>query len=138
MYHFCCKLLKSVVIYRKEVVTILNDKLKKLRKDKNLTQQEVANKLGISRARWEHWEIGRTEPSFDYKIKIAKLFECDIGYLLNNSKIVMVEGESDVTLFNSIMRLSKNKIEEELLVKCKINATNVAANNILLEYLLYI
>lgn len=52
---------------------MLKDSIKYLRKLKGLSQQELANKLGISFKTVSHWESGYSEPSIELlkKLKIV-------------------------------------------------------------------
>lgn len=52
--------------------------LKKLRRYKMLSQQQVAGELGIDRSTYAYYESGRTIPGFDTMDKILKIF--DINY----------------------------------------------------------
>ena len=60
----------------------------KLRKDKKMTQQELADRLFVTDKTISSWELGRTEPSSDLIIKLSEILDCDIGYLVygNNPK----------------------------------------------------
>ena len=59
------------------------NKFANLRKDKNLTQEQLAEILGISRENISRWENGVTEPSRENLIKFADLFNVTLDYLLN-------------------------------------------------------
>lgn len=50
-----------------------------------LTQQQIAEKLGISRSNVGNWENGSNEASNDMLIKCSKLFDCSTDYLLGES-----------------------------------------------------
>ena len=50
----------------------LGKEIKKLRKDLNITQEEFAYKIGISRTHTGHIEQGRKSPSFKVLEKMAK------------------------------------------------------------------
>ncbi|MFC4768499.1 helix-turn-helix domain-containing protein [Effusibacillus consociatus] len=52
------------------------------------TQQEIADALGISRARYAHYENGRNEPDIKTLIRLADLFEVKVDYLLGRSDTV--------------------------------------------------
>ena len=57
--------------------------IEKLRKEKTFTQQEIADKIGITRqtfSKMEKWEI---EPSLWQAVKLAELFEVDIEQFLS-------------------------------------------------------
>lgn len=51
----------------------------------SLTQDEVAGSLGISRARYSHYETGRSEPDTEILGKIAVFFKSSTDYLLGLS-----------------------------------------------------
>ena len=62
--------------------------LKMLRAGANLTQEQIAKKLGISPATWSKWENGKTFPDVADIIKIEKLFNIsysDINFLIDNT-----------------------------------------------------
>lgn len=61
------------------------DRLIKLRKELNLTQEELAQKIGYTRTAISAWEIGRNEPSNADTIKLAKYFGVSTDYLLGKS-----------------------------------------------------
>lgn len=63
------------------------DRLIKLRKELNLTQEELAQKIGYTRTAISAWEIGRNEPSNADTIKLAKYFGVSTDYLLGKSNI---------------------------------------------------
>lgn len=63
------------------------DRLIKLRKELNLTQEELAQKIGYTRTAISAWEIGRNEPSNADTIKLAEYFSVSIDYLLGKSDI---------------------------------------------------
>lgn len=60
------------------------EKLKEIRTQKGLTQQEVAKKLNITQATYSGYEAGKYEPSIDILISISKLFKVSIDYLVDN------------------------------------------------------
>jgi len=60
----------------------IRDKLKKLRHDINMTQQEVADKLEVSQVTYSRYEAGSRVPDRDMTIALAKFFNCTTDYLL--------------------------------------------------------
>jgi len=56
-------------------------RLKELRKEKGLTQTQLAEELGFTRVNISDWEWKGMEPSFDIVIKIADFFGVSIDYL---------------------------------------------------------
>lgn len=59
--------------------------LKAIRKAKGISQQQLANKLGISRSTVAMWETGSSAPDFDTLVKLAKYFNVSTDYLLGKS-----------------------------------------------------
>lgn len=61
---------------------MLGQKLKALRKQSNKTQQQIADKLGITRAAYSHFENDRNQPDSETLVKLADIFETTTDYLL--------------------------------------------------------
>lgn len=59
------------------------EKLSKLRKEYNYTQEQLADILGVSRQSVSKWESDIAYPETDKLIKMGRLFECSVDYLLN-------------------------------------------------------
>lgn len=58
------------------------EKLSKLRKEYNYTQEQLADILGVSRQSISKWESDIAYPETDKLIKLGELFECSMDYLL--------------------------------------------------------
>lgn len=65
----------------------LGEKLSKLRKEYNYTQEQLAEILGVSRQSISKWESDIAYPETDKLIKLGKLFGCSLDYLLNEDII---------------------------------------------------
>lgn len=74
---------------------MLNEKIKKLRTDSNLTQAELAKNINITRSALSLYELGKREPDTKTLIKIANYFDVSTDYLLGNSKISMKNTEQN-------------------------------------------
>ena len=61
---------------------ILADKIMQLRKQKGWSQEELAEKLGISRQSVSKWESGMSVPDLDKILKLGELFAVSTDYLL--------------------------------------------------------
>ncbi len=61
----------------------LGEKLSKLRKESNYTQEQLADILGVTRQSISKWESDIAYPETDKLIKIGKIFGCSMDYLLN-------------------------------------------------------
>ncbi len=70
---------------KSERTTLFSERIKELRLSQNLTQAELANKLGFNRGTIGDWETRGKEPSFITLCDIASLFDVTIDYLLGYS-----------------------------------------------------
>jgi len=70
-------------------------RLKSLRLSKKLSQQDMADLLGITRQAYGRYESGQSEPDIENLRKLAKFFDVSIDYLLDGQeyKKVVVAGE---------------------------------------------
>lgn len=59
------------------------DKLKMLRTGQNLTQQQLATRLGVQKSVVSYYESGERTPSTDVLIKLARVFHTTIDYRLS-------------------------------------------------------
>lgn len=66
----------------------LNEKLQELRKQKGLTQEELAEYLFVSRTAVSKWESGRGYPNIDSLKAIAKFFGVTIDELLSGEELL--------------------------------------------------
>ncbi len=58
------------------------ERLKELRKDLNLSQQQLASIIGTNNSSVCDWERGRSQPDIETIIKLCKLFQVSADYLL--------------------------------------------------------
>ena len=63
----------------------LGDKLTKLRKENNYTQEQLADILGVSRQALSKWENNAAYPETDKLIRMSELFDCSLDYLLKDN-----------------------------------------------------
>ena len=71
----------------------LNEKLLELRKQKGLTQAELAEILFVSRTAVSKWESGRGYPNIDSLKAIAKFFGITIDELLSGEELLTIAEE---------------------------------------------
>lgn len=64
-----------------------SDRFKQLRKQRNLSQQDLANQLGYTKSRVNMYERGEREPSYEVLEEIADYFNVDLDYLHGKSDI---------------------------------------------------
>ena len=71
----------------------LGEKLKKLRADKGLTQEELAEKLYVTRTAISKWESNRGCPNIDALKAISKFFSVSIDELLSSDELLTIAEE---------------------------------------------
>lgn len=102
------------------------ERLKRLRVEKGLSQQELADILKVNRATLGNWEIDRTSPGYTTLCKIAKYFNVTIDYLLNGEPVkvgddgmpYIVMSPEEIELFAEIKQLSE---EDKMMVYSLVN-----------------
>ena len=94
-----------------------NEKLQELRKQKGLTQEELARALYVSRAAVSKWESGRGYPNIDSLKAMARFFSVTVDRLLS--------GEEILTLANEENRHSKEKMYSTVLGLLDISAVMI-------------
>lgn len=60
--------------------------LRALRRDRNLTQWQIAEAIGVDRVTYARWETGARKPSVDAISSLASFFNTSIEALLGVSK----------------------------------------------------
>lgn len=87
----------------------MKDRIKKVRKELDLTQQDFANKIGISRGNIAAYEVGKNEPSDAVISLICREFNVNENWLRT--------GEGDMFLptnrHTAIAKLTKQLLNEE-------------------------
>ena len=86
---------------------MINDKLKKLRKDKHYTQEEAAEHLGVSAQTVSKWERGLLFPDIMILPKIAVLYNCSIDSIFDMESSWNIEHRSEFE--NKIRELHSKK-----------------------------
>lgn len=72
---------------------ILADKIIHLRKKYNMTQEDLAEKLNVSRQSVSKWEGNQATPDLNKVLKLSKLFGVTTDYLLNDDESIETEEE---------------------------------------------
>ena len=91
-------------------------KLKTLRISQKLTQQQLADRIGVAKSVVSYYESGDRYPSYDVLVRIARIFHTTTDYLLDVSKdsVVDVTGlsEEDIAVVRTVEEKLKNKYQK--------------------------
>ena len=79
-----------------------NEKLQELRKNRGLTQEELAEALYVSRTAISKWESGRGYPSIDSLKELSRFFSVTIDELLSSEKAIYIAEKENRTNIQSI------------------------------------
>ncbi|MBQ9057762.1 MAG: helix-turn-helix transcriptional regulator [Atopobiaceae bacterium] len=84
-----------------------NNRLRELRKQTGKTQAQIAAELGVNKATYSTWELGRTELKADNIVKLAKYFGCSPNEILgfdgrSSLRTMDIFEEHYVTLFQKL------------------------------------
>lgn len=82
-----------------------NEKLQELRKNKGLTQEELAESLYVSRTAVSKWESGRGYPNIESLKEISKFFSVSIDELLSGEKLLFIAENENKTNIKNICEL---------------------------------
>lgn len=83
----------------------IGDKLKEARLKKNMTQEEVAEKIFVSRQSISNWENNKTYPDIGNVIALSDLYEISLDELLKGSDNFMKHLEESTDLVKSNKKL---------------------------------
>ena len=86
------------------------DNLKNLRKIKNLSQEKLAEKVGVSRQSISKWECGEAYPEMDNILILCKIFNCKLNDLIHEDLTDINSLGEDVKM--SVVKFKKEKQEK--------------------------
>ncbi len=66
-----------------------SERLKELRKEKGMTQLDLASRLGVSGGTVAMWETGKRKPGYKVFIRLADIFDKSIDYIVGFSDVSM-------------------------------------------------
>jgi len=90
------------------------NRIRKLRESLGMTQSQLGEVVGKSLHAVSKWEIGRNQPSQEDLIKMSRLFNVDLAYLIGaeNTPSTKINGEQ-----NNVGELKRLQNEIEVLFK---------------------
>ena len=95
------------------------DNLKRVRKMRKISQEDLADKLGVSRQSVSKWETGENYPSMTNIMCLCTIFKCNINELVH-------EDMSDINSLDDEVKMSVVKFKEEKQKKVKVLSKIIA------------
>lgn len=111
--------------------------LKDLRKERNLTQEEIADKFGVSQRSVSRWENGNTMPDISVLIELADFYDVDLREILNGGRRAENMNEDLKETLDMVADYTmeeKKKISKELSVFCWVSAACFAVLGIIIVF----
>lgn len=93
---------------------MFGDNLKRLRKSKNLSQEVLAEKIGVSRQSVSKWETGEAYPEMNNILILCNIFHCKINDLVNDSLTDLDALDEDIKM--SVVKLKKDQQKKMKLI----------------------
>jgi len=95
----------------------VGEKLFELRKAKNLSQEEVAEKLNVTRQTVSKWETNQSSPDFDKIVPLCELFEITTDELLTGKKVESTDINKEDIKENTYKSEEKIPTRQEVRIK---------------------
>ncbi len=79
---------------------MLNERIRQLRLEKNMSQVDLAKRLSVTKQSVSNWENDNIQPSIDMLVKIAQVFSVSTDYMLGleNRRYLEITGLTDVEI----------------------------------------
>lgn len=89
------------------------EKLKMLRTGQKMTQQALADRIGVAKSVVSYYESGERYPSYDVLVRIAHVFHTTTDYLLDIKRERVIDvselSEDDIAVVTSVVEALKRK-----------------------------
>lgn len=89
----------------------LNEKLQQLRKEKGWTQEQLAERLFVSRTAVSKWESGKGYPNIDSLKNISKLYNVSIDVLLSGEELLSLAQSENRTNIGKVTSLAFGSLD---------------------------
>lgn len=98
--------------------------LRTLRSEKGITQEKLAEVLGVSNRSISRWENGVTMPDFDLVILIAKYYDVGIEEILNGERN---SENMDKKMEETLVKVAEYQNDDKMVYSKRMNAVFIAA-----------
>lgn len=95
------------------------EKLRKLRKESGLSQEQLATQIGVSRQALSKWELGTALPDTENALRLSKFFGVSIDDLLND--------ESDTERVNPAVQIKNHTLSTEYRATIRVLAGTIVS-----------
>ena len=94
---------------------LISERIKSARKECKLTQQQVADVLGVDRSTYSYYELGHLKPSVEVMIKLSAIFKADIAWLIgaDRSKNSLNSPDSGIGLVKCVKESSMSELSRD-------------------------
>lgn len=96
-----------------------NNKLYELRKQKGLSQEELANRLNVSRQTVSKWEVGESSPDMEKLVAISELFDISLDELVLDKAVKKEEASEQVVKSELYSDIKEHVLTEDNKKKAK-------------------
>jgi transcriptional regulator with XRE-family HTH domain len=91
----------------------MGERLRELRLRRNISQEEVARHIGITRSAYSHYEINNRQPVYETLIKLAAYFDVSLDYMIGGTTSKHKTETSDAQDTREIMQLLRHMDQEQ-------------------------
>jgi transcriptional regulator with XRE-family HTH domain len=91
----------------------MGERLRELRLNRNISQEEVARHIGITRSAYSHYEINNRQPVYETLIKLAVYFDVSLDFIIGGTASRHKTETSDTQDTREIMHLLQHMDQEQ-------------------------
>ncbi|MFC4598016.1 helix-turn-helix domain-containing protein [Cohnella hongkongensis] len=96
----------------------MGDRLRELRLQRKISQEEVARHIGITRSAYSHYEINNRQPVYDTLIKLASFFDVSLDYIIGGtetrSSVDPTDSSATGDILTLLQRMNREQREQSL------------------------
>ena len=90
------------------------ENLQKLRKEQGISQEQLAEKLGVTRQSVSKWESGASYPEMDKIVALCNMFHCDLDVLINKDVMEERERKDASSVVKNIFQGAANYVKKTI------------------------
>ena len=90
------------------------ENLQKLRKEKGISQEQLAEQLGVTRQSVSKWESGASYPEMDKIVALCNMFHCDMDVLINKDITEERERKDATGIVKNLFQSAANYVKKTI------------------------